>query len=97
VKIKCLQSDSFFIGYEPSAAALGGIGRLMLAARKGNDLVYVGGVGTGFKLRETIKLRKDLTCVYQAQRRRMGAADTYRRDRISRLERRPLPTRDYAT
>lgn len=61
VKIKCLQSDSFFIvGYEPSSAALGGIGRLMLAARKGNDLVYVGRVGTGFKLRETIKLRKDL-------------------------------------
>ncbi len=50
VKIKCIQSDSFFIvGYEPSTAALGGIGRLLLAARKGNDLVYVGGVGTGFK------------------------------------------------
>jgi bifunctional non-homologous end joining protein LigD len=38
VKIKCIQSDSFFIvGYEPSAAALGGIGRLLLAARQGND------------------------------------------------------------
>jgi bifunctional non-homologous end joining protein LigD len=61
VKIKCIQSDSFFIvGYEPSAAALGGIGRLLLAARKGSDLVYVGGVGTGFKMRDTIKLRKDL-------------------------------------
>ncbi len=35
VKIKCIQSDSFFIvGYEPSTAALGGIGRLLLAARK---------------------------------------------------------------
>ncbi|MBB3453869.1 bifunctional non-homologous end joining protein LigD [Rhizobium sp. BK313] len=61
VKIKCIQSDAFFIvGYEPSTAALGGIGRLLLAARKGNDLVYVGGVGTGFKMRETMKLRKDL-------------------------------------
>jgi bifunctional non-homologous end joining protein LigD len=38
VKIKSIQSDSFFIvGYEPSATALGGIGRLLLAARKGND------------------------------------------------------------
>jgi bifunctional non-homologous end joining protein LigD len=61
VKIKCIQSDSFFIvGYEPSTAARGGIGRLIPAARKGNNLVYVGGVGTGFKLRETIKLRKHL-------------------------------------
>ncbi len=35
VKIKCIQSDSFFIvGYESSAAALGGMGRLMLAARR---------------------------------------------------------------
>lgn len=61
LKIKCIQSDSFFIvGYEPSRAALGGIGRLLLAAYKGNDLVYVGGVGTGFKERETIRLRHDL-------------------------------------
>ncbi|WP_184805465.1 non-homologous end-joining DNA ligase [Rhizobium leucaenae] len=60
-KIKCVQSDSFFIiGYEPSTAALGGIGRLLLAAREGDDLVYVGGVGTGFKRDETIKLRKHL-------------------------------------
>ncbi|MBB3453126.1 ATP-dependent DNA ligase [Rhizobium sp. BK313] len=68
MKIKCIQSDSFFIvGYEPSTAALGGIGRLLLAARKGNDLVYVGGVGTGFKLRETIKLRKDLDTLKTAK------------------------------
>ncbi|WFU07138.1 non-homologous end-joining DNA ligase (plasmid) [Rhizobium sp. CB3171] len=61
VKIKCVQSDSFFVvGYEPSTAALGGMGRLLLAARQGDDLVYVGGVGTGFKQRETMKLRKDL-------------------------------------
>lgn len=61
VKIKCVQSDSFFIvGYEPSTAALGGIGRLLLAARQGDDLVYVGGVGTGFKRHEAMKLRKDL-------------------------------------
>jgi len=61
VKIKCVQSDSFFIiGYEPSAVALGGIGRLLLAAYQGNNLVYVGAVGTGFKERDTIRLRRDL-------------------------------------
>ncbi|WP_132527583.1 non-homologous end-joining DNA ligase [Rhizobium sp. BK376] len=61
VKVKCIQSDSFFIvGYEPSTAALGGIGRLLLAAYRGDELVYVGGVGTGFKERATIKLRADL-------------------------------------
>ncbi|TCA02770.1 non-homologous end-joining DNA ligase [Rhizobium leguminosarum] len=50
LKIKCIQSDSFFIvGYEISMAARGHIGSLLLAARKGNDLAYVGSVGTGFK------------------------------------------------
>ncbi len=61
IKVKCIQSDSFFVvGYEPSAAALGGIGRLLLAAYSGDDLVYVGGVGTGFKERDAAKLRRDL-------------------------------------
>jgi bifunctional non-homologous end joining protein LigD len=46
LKIKCIQSDGFLIvGYEKSAASFGGIGRLLLAARKGNDLVYVWGSG----------------------------------------------------
>ncbi len=64
LKIKCIQSDSFFIvGYEPSSAALGGIGRLLLAAYRDDDLVYVGSVGTGFKERETTKLRKDLNTI----------------------------------
>ncbi|MGR9441713.1 non-homologous end-joining DNA ligase [Rhizobium leguminosarum] len=58
VKIKCIQSDSFFIvGYELSVAARGRIGSLLLAARKGDDLVYVGSVGTGFKESEAWKLR----------------------------------------
>jgi bifunctional non-homologous end joining protein LigD len=43
-----------------STAALGGIGRLLLAAYKGDALVNVGGVGTGFKAALTIKLRQDL-------------------------------------
>ncbi|GAA3099947.1 hypothetical protein GCM10010520_51680 [Rhizobium viscosum] len=68
LKIKCVQSDSFFIiGYEPSAAALGGIGRVLLAAYRGNDLVYVGGVGTGFKERQAIRLRQDLDRIKTAK------------------------------
>jgi bifunctional non-homologous end joining protein LigD len=59
VKVKCIQSESFMIiGYEHSMSARGGIGSLMLAARKGNDLVYVGSVGTGFKERDALQLRK---------------------------------------
>lgn len=58
LKVKCIQSESFMIvGYEHSMSARGGIGSLMLAARKGNDLIYVGSVGTGFKEREALKLR----------------------------------------
>ncbi|MGO6699279.1 non-homologous end-joining DNA ligase [Rhizobium ruizarguesonis] len=58
LKIKCIQSDSFFIvGYEISMAPRGHIGALLLAARKGYDLVYVGSVGTGFKESAAWKLR----------------------------------------
>jgi bifunctional non-homologous end joining protein LigD len=58
VKIKCIQSDSFFIvGYELSMVARGHIGALLLAARAGNDLIYVGSVGTGFKDSEAWRLR----------------------------------------
>ncbi|MBY3495310.1 non-homologous end-joining DNA ligase [Rhizobium laguerreae] len=61
VKIKCTQSDSFMIvGYEKSTAAFGGIGRLLLAARNGSDLVYVGGVGTGFNERSAAELREQM-------------------------------------
>ncbi|MBP2487283.1 bifunctional non-homologous end joining protein LigD [Rhizobium leguminosarum] len=45
VKVKCIQSDSFaIVGYEISMAARGHLGSLLLAARKGADLVYVGSV-----------------------------------------------------
>jgi bifunctional non-homologous end joining protein LigD len=58
LKIKCIQSESFVVvGYEHSTAARGGIGSLLLAARKGHDLVYVGSVGTGFKERDAQQLR----------------------------------------
>ncbi|MBY3067481.1 ATP-dependent DNA ligase [Rhizobium laguerreae] len=61
LKIKCVQSDSFVIvGYERSTVARAGIGRLLLAARKGKQLVYVGGVGTGFNERNAYELREKL-------------------------------------
>ncbi|NEJ73763.1 ATP-dependent DNA ligase [Rhizobium phaseoli] len=61
LKIKCVQSDGFLIvGYEKSTASFGGIGRLLLAARKGNELVYVGGVGTGFNERSASELREQM-------------------------------------
>ena len=50
LKIKCVQSESFaVIGYEPSTTMPGAIASLLLAARKGDGLVYVGSVGTGWK------------------------------------------------
>lgn len=61
VKIKCVQSEAFFIvGYEMSAASPAGFGSLVLAAYRGADLVHVGSVGTGFKEAEAIRLRKML-------------------------------------
>jgi len=58
LKIKCIQSDGFaIVGYERSTSSFGGIGRLLLAARKGDQLVYVGGVGTGFNERSAAELR----------------------------------------
>ncbi|MBY5319182.1 non-homologous end-joining DNA ligase [Rhizobium leguminosarum] len=61
LKIKCVHSDSFVIvGYERSTVARAGIGRLLLAARKGGKLVYVGGVGTGFNERNAYELREKL-------------------------------------
>ncbi|MEY9163279.1 bifunctional non-homologous end joining protein LigD [Sinorhizobium fredii] len=53
-KIKCVLRDSFVIvGYEPSTVP-GAIGRLLLAAQKGEGLVYVGGCGTGWTYQESM-------------------------------------------
>ncbi|MGV4796103.1 non-homologous end-joining DNA ligase [Rhizobium sp. F40D2] len=61
LKIKCIQSNGFaIVGYEKSTASFGGIGRLLLAARKGGELVYVGGVGTGFNERSASALREQM-------------------------------------
>jgi bifunctional non-homologous end joining protein LigD len=64
LKIKCVRSESFaIIGYEPSPAALGGIGRLLLAARQGGELVSVGSVGTGFTAASGTALRRQMDAV----------------------------------
>ena len=64
LKIKCVQSETFrVIGWEASASALGGIGRLLLASLKGDDLAYVGSVGTGFTTKLATELRKRLMSI----------------------------------
>ncbi|MGR9178917.1 non-homologous end-joining DNA ligase (plasmid) [Rhizobium leguminosarum] len=61
VKVKCVQSEAFFIvGYEMSSASPAGFGSLVLAAYRGSNLVHVGSVGTGFRQAEVIRLRKML-------------------------------------
>jgi bifunctional non-homologous end joining protein LigD len=50
VKCKCVQSAGLLIvGYEPSSGGRGGFSSLLLGAYDGDELVYVGSVGTGFR------------------------------------------------
>ena len=51
------------IGYEPSAVARGGLGRLLVACRAGETLEYVGGVGTGFTESVARELRRSLDAI----------------------------------
>jgi bifunctional non-homologous end joining protein LigD len=61
IKVKCVQSEPFMIvGYEPSMSASGGFASLLLAAYEGDELRYVGSVGTGFKERTANELRRSL-------------------------------------
>ncbi|WP_060586363.1 non-homologous end-joining DNA ligase [Ensifer sp. ENS07] len=63
LKIKCARRDWFVIvGYEPSTMP-GAIGRLLLAAKKGDGLVYVGGCGTGWSNKESSQLRELLDAI----------------------------------
>ena len=63
VKAKCVHSGTFaIVGYAESAAA-GGLSALMLAERKGNELRYVGKVGTGFSGAEAKSLRETLSAL----------------------------------
>ncbi len=67
LKIKCARRDWFVIvGYEPSTMP-GAIGRLLLAARKGDALVYVGGCGTGWSTKESGQLRVLLDAIQTNQ------------------------------
>ncbi len=63
LKIKCARRAWFVIvGYEPSIMP-GAIGRLPLAAKKGDGLVYVGGCGTGWSNQESVALRELLNAI----------------------------------
>ncbi|WP_234828160.1 non-homologous end-joining DNA ligase [Sinorhizobium fredii] len=63
LKITCKRRDSFVIvGFEPSTVP-GAIGRLLLAARRTGELVYVGGCGTGWTYAESAKLRELLDAI----------------------------------
>ncbi|UAX94727.1 non-homologous end-joining DNA ligase [Ensifer adhaerens] len=63
LKIKCVRRDAFLIvGYEPSSLP-GAIGRLLLAARKEDGFVYVGGCGTGWTYQESAMLREVLNSI----------------------------------
>ncbi|THK38633.1 ATP-dependent DNA ligase [Ensifer sp. MPMI2T] len=63
LKVTCRRRDSFVIvGYEPSTMPRA-IGRLLLAARKGDGLAYVGGCGTGWSHQESVKLRELLDAI----------------------------------
>ncbi|WEX76866.1 non-homologous end-joining DNA ligase [Sinorhizobium numidicum] len=56
-KITCRRRDTFVIvGFEPSTVP-GALGRLLLGARRGGDLVYVGGCGTGWSSELSRELR----------------------------------------
>ncbi len=63
LKIKCVRRDTFaIVGYEPSSVP-GAIGRLLLGANKGGELVYVGGCGTGWNSQESVALRELLNAI----------------------------------
>lgn len=69
LKIKCVQRDKFLIiGFEPSTALPTAIGRLLLAARNGDRLVYVGSVGTGWSNRMSFELKELLDLIRTDER-----------------------------
>ena len=64
MKIKCVQSESFaVVGYEPSTTMPGAIASLLLAARKGDEFVHVGSVGTGWKDSVARALKQQLDAI----------------------------------
>jgi ATP-dependent DNA ligase len=92
--IKRVASDTFVVGgYEPSSAGTGNLGSLLLAARKGDDLVYVGSVGTVLSARTARELEGTFRCHQRQEGRghdqvalgRLRRADAGGRDRIQGL------------
>ncbi|ATE84743.1 ATP-dependent DNA ligase [Sinorhizobium sp. LM21] len=66
LKIKCVRRDTFVVvGFVPSTVP-GAIGRLLLAAKEGEGLTYVGGVGTGWSTQLSRELRKLLESIVTA-------------------------------
>ncbi|AYM66172.1 ATP-dependent DNA ligase (plasmid) [Agrobacterium fabrum] len=58
IKVKCIQSEGFFVvGYERSSGAFRS---LMLGAYRGDQVVYVGSVGTGWKISQMSQLRSTM-------------------------------------
>ena len=51
------------VGYEPSTAVPGAIASLLLAVQRKGGLIYVGGVGAGFKRTQAIALRRQLDAI----------------------------------
>ncbi|KSV66159.1 hypothetical protein N185_32870 [Sinorhizobium sp. GW3] len=56
-KIKCVPRDTFVIVGYGGATVTGAIGRLLLAAKKGAELVLAGGYGAGWN-KESVQLRE---------------------------------------
>lgn len=78
-KITCKSRDSFVIvGFEPSTVP-GHLGRLLLAAREGDEPVYVGGCGTGW----SNKLSRELRKLLEGMATKSPAVDLRRRAAVS--------------
>ncbi len=68
VKTKCSQRDEFVVvGFTEPDGARSGFGSLLLAARSGERLVYVGRVGTGFTRAQLRSLHDRLTDIETPQ------------------------------
>lgn len=64
LKVKCtLRGEYVIVGWTDSGATKRGFGALLMAARDGNDMRYVGKVGTGFNTATLSALRKDLDAI----------------------------------
>lgn len=67
-KIKCFQTANFLvIGYKSSRSSLGGLARLYLAAREGDEVRYVGTVGAGFSERSAGAILQRLRPLRQSE------------------------------